>query len=174
MTHAICSSQFTSRTRASRSTAHFTQRKNERWKDWRGVQRDFIVYTIFYSQYMKMEGKSHVIKGSRQRSKYRNQFTQQSSHLREFNERRGDTLQVSTCSGPTGDHLTHVHSCVSTGNTRTYLGQRACTERCSLKSCLWLQAKEKQQRRPYPLYPGDDPCQTPHQEPPETHLHAHL
>lgn len=40
--------------------------KDERTE--RGVRRDFIVYTIFfYSQYMKMEGKSHMIKDSRQR-----------------------------------------------------------------------------------------------------------
>lgn len=40
--------------------------KDERTE--RGVQRDFItILLFFYSQYMKMEGKSHVIKDSRQR-----------------------------------------------------------------------------------------------------------
>lgn len=52
----------------------------------RGVQRDFTVYIICYDQYMEMEGKSHVTKIAGKDPQYRNQFTEQSSHLGKFNE----------------------------------------------------------------------------------------
>lgn len=70
--------------------------KDERTE--RGVQRHFIIYTIFfYSQYMKMEGKSDVIKDSRQRSTVQKSvYTTKQSPKRVSTERRGDTLQVPT------------------------------------------------------------------------------
>lgn len=99
-------------------------------------------------------------------SQYRNQFTQQSSHLRKFNTRRGDTLRVPTVKFVAWPQWAVLLMCipVSLQANLTYLGQRACTGRLSTKSCLWLHAKEKQHKSPYPLYKGDDRRQTPHQK----------
>lgn len=149
--------------------------KDERTE--RGVQRHFIIYTIFFivntwrwrvnHTWLKIAGKD---------SQYRNQFTQQSCHLREFNERRGERLQVPTARLVVCPQETTSLMCIPVSVQAT-LAPTWDTEHAQ-RGWQWNPASDSRQRRNsrkdhIPFIRGW-PKSDPHQKPPETQLHAHL
>lgn len=78
-------------------------------------------------------------------SQYRNQFTQQSSHLREFNERRGDTLQVPTVRLVVCPQETVLLMCIPVSVQATLVP--TWDREHAQRGCQWNPASDSRQRR---------------------------